>query len=61
MNLSFSFSRDVVGNNLQFNSSSNNYDWLDDENDQLAALLLYRDALKKNLTTQSKFGGGYPK
>lgn len=57
----FFSSRDIVGNNLQFNPASQNYDWLDDENDQLAALLLYRDALKKSLTTQSKFGGGYPK
>jgi hypothetical protein len=57
----FFYSRDIVGNNLQFNSSYKN-DWLDDENDQLAALLLYRDTLKKNLTTPMNLGtGGFPK
>ncbi|CAF4650555.1 unnamed protein product, partial [Rotaria magnacalcarata] len=43
--------RDVAGNNVRFNRSLNNSSWVDHENDQLAALLLYRDALKKNLTT----------
>ena len=52
--------RDIVGNNLQFNSASQN-EWIDNENEQLAALLLYRDALKKNLTTPSKFAGGFPR
>ncbi|CAF3954240.1 unnamed protein product [Rotaria sp. Silwood2] len=54
--------RDIVGNNLRFNSRSlNNNNWIDDENDQLAALLLYRDALKKNLTTSTKAGVGFPR
>jgi hypothetical protein len=50
-----------VGNNLQFNSSSQYNDWMDNENDQLAALLLYRDAMKKNLTVPAKFSGGFPR
>ncbi|CAF1353623.1 unnamed protein product [Rotaria sp. Silwood1] len=53
--------RDIVGNNLHFNSRSLNNSWIDDENDQLAALLLYRDALKKNLTTSTKAGCGFPR
>jgi len=52
--------RDIIGNNLHFNSSQSN-DWIDNENDQLAALLLYRDALKRNLTTPAKAGGGLPR
>lgn len=54
--------RDIVGNNLHFKTSSAaRSDWLEDENDQLAALLLYRDTLKKNLTTAAKAGGGLPR
>ena len=53
--------RDIVGNNLHFKSSAARNDWLEDENDQLAALLLYRDTLKRNLTTAAKAGGGLPK
>lgn len=53
--------RDIVGNNLHFTSTSQNDNWIDDENDQLAALLLYRDALKRNLTTSTKIGVGLPK
>jgi len=54
--------RDVMGNNLQFNSlSMNNKDWIENENDHLAALLQYRDAMKRNLMTQSKFVGGFPR
>jgi len=55
------FCRDIVGNNLQFNSSSQKNGWADDENNQLAALLLYRDALKKTLTTPAKFSNGFPR
>jgi hypothetical protein len=50
-----------VGNNLHFNSSSQHSGWIDDENDQLAALLLYRDTLKRNLTTPAQAGGGFPR
>jgi len=51
-----------MGNNLQFNSlSMNNKDWIENENDHLAALLQYRDAMKRNLMTQSKFVGGFPR
>ncbi|CAF1332530.1 unnamed protein product [Rotaria sordida] len=53
--------RDIVGNNLHFSSTSINHSWIDDENDQLAALLLYRDALKRNLTTATRAGGGFPR
>ncbi|CAM4758791.1 unnamed protein product [Rotaria magnacalcarata] len=53
--------RDVVGNNVRFNRSLNNSSWVDHENDQLAALLLYRDALKKNLTTPTKAGSSFPR
>jgi hypothetical protein len=59
LNVSFLFCRDVVGNNLQFDSPSQNFDWPDDENDRLAALLLYRDALKKRLATPNN--SGFPK
>ena len=55
------FIRDIVGNNLRFIPRTQNNTWIDDENDQLAALLLYRDALKRNLTTASKAGGGFPR
>jgi hypothetical protein len=53
--------RDVVGNNLRFNSASNADNWNDGENSNLRALLMYRDALKRNLTTPAMAGGGLPK
>jgi hypothetical protein len=34
---------------------------MDNENDQLAALLLYRESLKRNLTMPPKFSGGFPR
>jgi hypothetical protein len=53
--------RNIVGNNCHFNSSSQNNNWIDDENDQLAALLRYRDSMKHNFTTSSKTGGAFPR
>ncbi|CAF0833606.1 unnamed protein product [Adineta ricciae] len=49
--------KNVVGNNFQFNptSQSANWDGLDDG--QLGSLMIYRDALKQNLTTPYKAGG----
>ena len=53
--------RDIVGNNLHFKTTPRSNDWIEDENDQLAALLLYRDMLKRNLTTAARAGGGMPR
>jgi hypothetical protein len=35
--------------------------WNELSNEQLGSLLVYRDALKQNLTTPIQAGGGYPK
>jgi hypothetical protein len=55
------FYRDIVGNNLHFNSPSQNNGWNDGDNEQLGSLMLYRDILKQNLTTPVRAGGGLPK
>jgi hypothetical protein len=55
------FFRDIVGNNLHFNPPPQNNDWIQDENDHLAALLRHRDNLRLNLTTPAKAGGAFPR
>lgn len=49
--------RNVVGNNLQFNAPSQSGNWNDPDDEQLGSLMIYRDALKQNLTTPYKAGG----
>jgi hypothetical protein len=55
------FLRDIVGNNLHFNSSSQNNGRNDVDNEHLGSLMMYRDILKQNLTTPVRAGGGFPK
>ncbi|CAF1026958.1 unnamed protein product [Rotaria sordida] len=43
--------RDVLGNNFYFNPSSQTNGWNNIDNEQLNSLMLYRNALKQNLTT----------
>ncbi|CAF2408348.1 unnamed protein product [Rotaria sp. Silwood2] len=53
--------RDVVGNNCYFNSSSHINGWNNIDNEQLNPLMIYRDALKQNLTTSTRTSSGTPR
>ncbi|CAF3280495.1 unnamed protein product [Rotaria socialis] len=46
--------RDIVGNNLSFNSQSQAHGWNNIDNEQLGPLAVYRDALKQNLTSSAR-------
>jgi hypothetical protein len=55
-------SRDLVGNNLRFRSASFRSDNRNQsETDHLAPMLIYRDALRRNLTTPSRAGASLPR
>ncbi|UJR32982.1 hypothetical protein I4U23_020444 [Adineta vaga] len=49
--------KNVVGNNFQFNPSTQSTNWNGVNDEQLGSLMIYRDALKQNLTTPYKAGG----
>ncbi|CAF0830898.1 unnamed protein product [Adineta steineri] len=53
--------KNVVGSNFQFQPSSQSNGWKDFDDEQLGSLMIYRDALKQNLTTPYQAGGGFPK
>ena len=54
--------RDIYGNNLRFQSSSFRYNPRQQaEYEELTPLVMYRDALRRNLTTPNRAGGGTPR
>ncbi|CAF0747533.1 unnamed protein product [Rotaria sp. Silwood1] len=53
--------RDIVGNNCCFNSSAHANGWNNIDNEPLNPFMIYRDALKQNLTTPIRTSSSTPR